>query len=123
MSLNIVNLVGRVGGDPDVKYFESGSVVCNLSLAVNRPTRNNDEPDWFRLEIWGRTAQVAADYVRKGSLIGVTGSLKLESWDDRTTGAKRTSPVVRVNRMDLLGSRRDTEAASNAMGGERFDEF
>ncbi|NJR68997.1 MAG: single-stranded DNA-binding protein [Synechococcales cyanobacterium CRU_2_2] len=123
MSLNIVNLVGRVGGDPDVKYFESGSVVCNLSLAVNRPTRNNDEPDWFRLEIWGRTAQVAADYVRKGSLIGVTGSLKLESWEDRNTGAKRTSPVVRVNRMDLLGSRRDTEAAAGAMGGEGFDEF
>lgn len=117
MSLNIVNLVGRVGGDPDVRYFESGSVVCNLSLAVNRPTRNNDEPDWFRLEIWGRTAQVAADYVRKGSLIGISGNLKFESWQDRNTGAQRSSPVVRVNRMDLLGSRRDTEAAANNMGG------
>ncbi len=123
MSLNIVNLVGRVGGDPDVRYFESGSVVCNLSLAVNRVSRNNDEPDWFRLEIWGRTAQVAADYVRKGSLIGISGSLKFESWSDRNTGAQRTSPVIRVNRMDLLGSKRDTDSAANAMGGGDFEEF
>lgn len=124
MSLNAVTLVGRVGGEPNVRYFESGSVVCNLTLAVNRPTRNSDEPDWFNLEIWGRTAQVAADYVKKGSLIGVSGSLKLEHWSDRNTGAQRSKPVVRVNRLDLLGSRRDTEAASGAMGGGGdFDEF
>ena len=122
MSLNIVNLVGRAGSDPDVRYFESGSVVCNFSLAVNRLSRNDDEPDWFRLEIWGRTAQVAADYVKKGSLIGVSGNLKIESWSDRNTGAQRTSPVIRVNRMDLLGSRRDTEAASTSMGSG-YDEF
>ena len=80
MSLNLVSLVGRVGGEPDVKYFESGSVVCRLSLAVRKRSRNNDEPDWFALEIWGKTAQTAADYVRKGSLIGVNGSLKFEHW-------------------------------------------
>ena len=56
MSLNVVNLVGRVGGDPDVKYFESGSVKCNLTLAVNRLSRNNEQPDWFNLELWGKTA-------------------------------------------------------------------
>lgn len=56
MSLNVVNLVGRVGGDPDVKYFESGSVRCNLTLAVNRRSRNNEQPDWFNLELWGKTA-------------------------------------------------------------------
>lgn len=127
MSLNNVTLVGRVGGEPNVRYFESGSVVCNLTLAVNRPTRNNDEPDWFSLEIWGRTAQVAADYVKKGSLIGVSGNLKMEYWNDRSTGVQRSKPVVRVNRLDLLGSRRDTEAASGAMGGGggggNFDEF
>ncbi|HBE17503.1 MAG TPA: single-stranded DNA-binding protein [Cyanobacteria bacterium UBA11149] len=50
MSLNLVNLVGRVGGDPEVKYFESGTVKCRLTLAVNRRTRNNnDQPDWFNL--------------------------------------------------------------------------
>jgi single-strand DNA-binding protein len=74
MSLNSVILVGRVGGDPDVKYFESGSVVCRLTLAVNRASRNNDQPDWFNLELWGKQAEVAANYVRKGSQIGVSGA-------------------------------------------------
>ena len=122
MSLNNVTLVGRCGGEPNVRYFESGSVVCNLTLAVNRPTKD-DQPDWFNLEIWGKTAQVAADYVKKGSLIGISGNLKMEYWNDRSTGVQRSKPVVRVNRLDLLGSRRDTEAAAGAMAGGVGDEF
>ena len=122
MSLNNVCLVGRCGGEPNVRYFESGSVVCNLTLAVNRPTKD-DQPDWFNLEIWGKTAQVAADYVKKGSLIGISGNLKMEYWNDRSTGVQRSKPVVRVNRLDLLGSRRDTEAAAGAMAGGVGDEF
>lgn len=51
MSLNVVTLVGRAGRDPDVRYFESGSVVCNFTLAVNRRSRDNDEPDWFNLGV------------------------------------------------------------------------
>ncbi|WP_448571360.1 single-stranded DNA-binding protein [Trichothermofontia sp.] len=121
MSLNSVTLVGRVGGDPDVKYFESGSVVCRLTLAVNRPTRNTDEPDWFNLEMWGKTAEVAANYVRKGSQVGVTGSLKFEYWQDRATGANRSKPVIVVDRMDLLGSKRDNEAGG--MPNYNNDEF
>lgn len=123
MSLNVVTLVGRVGGDPDVKYFESGSVKCRLTLAVNRASRNNDQPDWFNLELWGREAEVAANYVRKGSLIGVKGALKLDSWSDRATGATRTSPVIRVDRIELLGSKRDTDASAVGDAGGYADDF
>ncbi|MEM1170804.1 single-stranded DNA-binding protein [Dapis sp. BLCC M126] len=119
MSLNVVTLVGRVGGDPDVKYFESGSVVCRLTLAVNRRSSKTDQPDWFNLEMWGKTAEVAADYVRKGKLIGVKGSLKFEYWEDRNTGASRSKPVIRVDRLELLGSKRDDEQAASAS----YDEF
>ena len=108
MGINSVTLVGRAGRDPEVKYFESGSVVANLTIAVNRRNKN-DEPDWFNLEIWGKQAQVAADYVKKGSLIGITGSFKLDSWKDRNTGETRNKPVVRVDRLELLGSKRDSE--------------
>ena len=111
MSLNVVNLVGRVGGDPDVKYFESGSVLCKLTLAVNRRSRNNEQPDWFNLELWGKTAEVAANYVRKGSLIGVQGALKIETWSDRATGANRSKPIIKVDRLDLLGSKRDNDTS------------
>ncbi len=112
MSLNSVTLVGRAGGDPDTKYFESGNVVCNVNLAVNRQSRNSDQPDWFSLEFWGKNAEIAANYVRKGSLIGVTGSLKFDHWTDKNTGTSRSRPVIRVDRLELLGSKRD-----NANGG------
>jgi len=118
MSLNVVTLVGRVGGDPDVKYFESGTVKCKLTLAVNRRSKNSDQPDWFTLEIWGKTAQVAADYVRKGSQIGVTGSLKFDRWQDRSTGANRSMPVIRVDQLDLLGSKRDNESGMSQNSSE-----
>ncbi len=117
MGINSVNLVGRAGRDPEVRYFESGSMVANLTMAVNR-RRKDDEPDWFNLEIWGKQAQVAADYVKKGSLIGITGSFKIDSWKDRNTGEDRKKPVIRVDRLDLLGSKRDSEGNSNNMANE-----
>jgi len=117
--INIVSLVGRAGRDPEVRYFESGSMVANLSLAVNRMSR--DEADWFNLEVWGKQAQVAADYVRKGSLLGITGSFKLEFWNDRSTGEERSKPVIRVDRLDLLGSKRDAEAGGG-WGGPPSEE-
>jgi single-strand DNA-binding protein len=120
MGINSVTLVGRAGRDPEVKYFESGTVVANLTMAVNRRNRN-DEPDWFNLEIWGKQAQVAADYVKKGSLIGITGSFKLDSWKDRNTGEDRSKPVVRVDRLELLGSKRDSEN-SNFQNNNSFNQ-
>lgn len=121
MSLNVVTLVGRVGGDPDVKYFESGTVKCKLTLAVKRQTRNSDEPDWFTLELWGKTAEVAGNYVRKGSLIGVKGSLKFDRWSDRSTGANRSAPVIQVDKLELLGSKQDTNPSLvNGRGDGEF---
>lgn len=111
--MNSVSLVGRAGRDPEVKYFEDGKVVANFTLAVNSYKRD-DEPDWFTLEIWGKQAQVAADYVRKGSQIAVIGSVKLETWTDRTTGAERSKIKVRVDRLQLLGSKRDSDDSASA---------
>ena len=120
MAINSVTLVGRAGRDPEVRYFESGTVVANLTMAVNRRNRN-DEPDWFNLEIWGKQAQVAADFVKKGSLIGITGSFKMDSWKDRNTGEDRNKPDVRVDRLELLGSKRDSEN-SNFQNNNSFNQ-
>lgn len=122
MSINIVNLVGRAGGDPEVRYFESGSVKCNLTLAVNRPTSRDDKPDWFNLEIWGKTAEIAANYVKKGSLIGIQGAIKIEQYTDRN-GYDRSKPVVRVNRLDLLGSKRDVDPGAVGNYNDNEHEF
>ena len=120
MAINSVTLVGRAGRDPEVRYFESGTVVANLTMAVSRRNRD-DEPDWFNLEIWGKQAQVAADYVKKGSLIGITGSFKMDSWKDRNTGEDRNKPVIRVDRLELLGSKRDSEN-SNYQNNNSFNQ-
>lgn len=106
--MNSISLVGRAGRDPETRYFESGSVVANLTLAVNR-RKKDEEPDWFNLEIWGKTAEVATNYVRKGSMIGVTGSIHQEKWTDRASGEEKSKWVVRVDRLDLLGSKRDSD--------------
>ncbi len=120
MGINVVNLVGRAGRDPELRYFESGSIKCSLTMAVNRPTSKSDEPDWFNLEFWGKTAEVAGNYVKKGSLIGVQGSLKIETWSDRNTGVKRSKPVIKVEKLDLLGSKKDIDpgAVSNYQNSE-----
>ncbi len=123
MNLNVVNLVGRAGIDPDIRYFDSGKIKCTLTLAVDRRSRNSDKPDWFNLEMWDKTAEVAGNYIKKGRLIAIQGSLKIEKWTDRNTNAERSKPVIIVSRLDLLGSRRDNDPSlvSGYSGGN--DEF
>lgn len=120
MSINVVTLIGRVGIEPDIKYFDSGSVKCRLTLAVNRRTRDGDNTDWFNLELWGKTAEVAKNYVHKGKQIAVKGSLKFESWVDARTGANRTAPVILVDQLELLGSKRDGEGGMDDFNPDNF---
>ena len=112
MGLNVVNLVGRAGADPEIRYFDRGGQLCKLPLAVDRRSSKSDRPDWFNLEIWGKTAEIAYNYVKKGRLIGIQGALKIETWSDRNTGAQRSRPVIRVDRLDLLGSKRDNDPSN-----------
>lgn len=114
--MNSISLVGRAGRDPETRFLDTGMCVANLSLAVNGHSRD-DAPLWFNLEVWGKQAQVAADYVRKGSLIGVVGSLKEDKWTDRQSGEERKKLVVNVQRLELLGPRPDRDGGATAAGG------
>ena len=112
LNLNQINLVGRIGQDPEIKYFDSGSVLAKVNLAVNR--RKKDEaPDWFTLQFWGKQAEVVGNYVRKGSLIGIEGQLQLDEWNDKETGILRSKPVIRVNRLELLSSANNSTDSNN----------
>jgi single-strand DNA-binding protein len=104
--VNSVVLVGRAGRDPEMKYFESGRVKTSFSIAVNRPTKEK-ETDWFDIELWGRQAEIAGEYVRKGSLIGVEGRLDFNRWtgDD---GNKNVRPIIQAGNIRLLGSKKDS---------------
>ena len=109
--MNSISLIGRLGRDPEVKYFEDGKVVGKVSIAVKRW---NDGADWFTLECWGKTATVLADYCRKGDQIGVTGRMSQEEWTDRATGEKRTAWKVVVGNLDLLAKAPDRQSAPAA---------
>ena len=108
--VNSVILVGRAGRDPEMRYFESGRVKTTFSVAVNRPTKEK-ETDWFDIEIWGRQAEIAGEYVRKGSLIGVEGRLDFSRWTD-DQGNKNVRPYVHATGLRLLGSANPTAAAA-----------
>jgi single-strand DNA-binding protein len=119
-SLNVCSFTGRAGRDPEVRYLDNGNAVANLTLAVDGWKRDA-EPLWLTLKIWGKTAQVAADYVRKGSQIAVSGQLENESWTDKATGEKRSKVVLNVKELTLLGSKKDAEAGGYDGGASDED--
>lgn len=110
--INQVTIVGRVGQDPELRYFESGNNLATFSVAVNRPTKNK-ETDWFDVKIWGRSAEIAGEYVRKGSLIGITGQVDFDSWNSKDSGELQVKPVISGNDLRLLGSKADNAAFQN----------
>jgi len=115
MSINSVTLTGRAGRDPEVKYFESGSCVAKFSISVDRYSKEGGkEADWINIKLWGKQAQLAADYVRKGSLVGIVGRLEIEKWTDRQSGEERSKAVVVGDRLELLSSKRDAPPQSQS---------
>ncbi len=107
--INQATIIGRVGKDPDLRYFESGTSKASFSIAVNRPTKNK-ETDWFDIVLWGRQAEIAGEYVRKGSLVGIVGQLDWESWNDKTSGELVVKPVIAASDLRLMGSKSDSAA-------------
>lgn len=110
--INQVTVIGRVGQDPELRYFESGNSLASFSMAVNRPTKNK-ETDWFDIKIWGRQAEIAGEYVRKGSLIGIIGQVDWDSWNDKSSGELVVRPIISATDLRLLGSKSDNADYQN----------
>ncbi|MCT7953384.1 single-stranded DNA-binding protein [Ancylothrix sp. C2] len=109
MSVNSCLLIGRLGQEPQTKTFAGGSQVTEFSLAVKRLGR--ETPDWFNIQAWGKTSDIAGKYLRKGSQVAVAGNLKFDQWPDKTTGDTRWKPVVVCNEIELLGNTGSTETS------------
>lgn len=102
--MNTVILVGNTGHDPVVKYFESGASKVTITLAV----RGRDKKTiWFDIEAWGKTGDIIVNYAPKGTKLGVSGSLKIDSWNDTKTGERREKPVIVAEIVDLISSKKD----------------
>jgi single-strand DNA-binding protein len=121
-SFNKVILLGNLTRDPEVRYTPKGSAVCDLGLAVNRAyTLDNgekrEEVTFVDVVLWARLAEIAGEYLKKGRPVFIEGRLQLDTWDDKTSGQKRSKLRVIGETMQLLGSR-----PSGGGGGEGGDE-
>ncbi len=110
-SFNKVILIGNLTRDPEVKYVTSGTAVTELGLAVNRTwfdkqqNQKREETTFVDVTLWARQAEVAGEYLSKGSSVLIEGRLQLDTWDDRETGKKRSKLRVVGESMTMLGSR------------------
>ena len=109
-NLNKVLLLGNVTRDPEIRYTPKGSAVCDLGVAVNRAYTTDsgekrEEVTFVDVTLWGRTAEVASEYLKKGRPVFVEGRLQMDTWDDKQTGQKRTRLRVVAENMQLLGGR------------------
>lgn len=122
-SFNKVLLLGNLTRDPEVRYTPKGSAVCDLGVAVNRvyttdSGEKREEATFVDVTLWGRTAEIAGEYLKKGRPVFIEGRLQLDSWDDKQTGQKRSKLKVIGESMQLLSGGRPGGGASGDGGGE-----
>ena len=122
MSVNKVILVGRLGRDPETRYTGSGQAVANFSLATDESYKDRNgerqkRTEWHKIVVWGKQAEIAQQYLKKGSLIFVEGRIQSREWQDKE-GQKRTSFEIVANNFRMLGGRAEGAAAgAGGMGG------
>jgi len=109
-NLNKVMLIGNVTRDPEIKYTPKGSAVTDLGIAVNRVFtpeggERREETTFVDVTLWGRQAEIAGEYCKKGRSIYIEGRLQLDSWEDKTSGQKRSKLRVVGENFQLLGPR------------------
>jgi single-strand DNA-binding protein len=120
-NLNKVMLMGNLTRDPEVRYTPKGTAVAELGLAINRVYsaengEKREETTFVDVTLWGRTAEIAGEYLKKGRPVFIEGRLQLDSWDDKQTGQKRSKLKVVGEAMQLMGGRGD--GGGGGGGGE-----
>jgi single-strand DNA-binding protein len=138
--VNKVILVGNLGKDPEVRYMPSGSAAANVTLATSESWKDKqtgeqkERTEWHNIVFFGRLAEIAGEYLKKGSQIYVEGSLRTRKWQDKSGNDRYTTEIV-ANEMQMLGSRGgggggsssfnqepDTSSASSSSGPDVFDD-
>ena len=124
-SVNKVILVGNLGRDPEMRSFPSGDQIANVTLATTDQWKDKqtgerrEHTEWHRLVFNGRLAEIAGQYLRKGSQIYVEGSIRTRKWQDQATGQDRYATEIRVDQMQMLGRR---EGMGGQGGGSGYGE-
>ncbi len=108
-SVNKVILIGNLGRDPEVRYMPSGDAVANISIATTETWKDKsgekqEKTEWHRVAMFGKTAEIAGEYLKKGSQVYIEGRLETRKWTDKE-GQERYTTEIRADRMQMLGSR------------------
>jgi single-strand DNA-binding protein len=120
MSVNKVILVGRLGRDPETRYTSGGQAVANFSVATDESYKDRNgerqkRTEWHKIVVWGKQAEIAQQYLKKGSLIFIEGRIQSREWQDKE-GQKRTSFEIVASNFRMLGGRAEGAAAAGGGG-------
>ena len=125
-SLDKVQLIGHLGADPESRFTTSGSAVTNFNLATNESWKSaegdaKEKTEWHRVVMFGKMAETAAEYMKKGQLVYIEGRLQTRSWDDKDN-VKRYTTEILCDNFTMLGRKSD-DAGSSAKESEKDDDL
>jgi len=112
--INKVILVGRLGKDPEMRSIPSGTTVAKFSLATDerftdKSGEKQERTEWHDVEAWDRLGEICGQYLRKGSLVYIEGTIRTDTWDDKETGQKRSRKKIVAREMKMLDKKRDED--------------
>lgn len=109
MSINRVILIGNLGGDPECKILDTGTAVCNFSIAVSeswmKDGEKKEKTEWVKIVAWGKLAEICGEYLHKGKQVYIEGKLQTRSWE--SDGQKKYITEVVASQMQMLGSKKE----------------
>lgn len=126
--LNQVQLIGRVGKDPEVRYLPNGDPVVNLSIATSEKWKDKatgetkEATEWHRINAFGKLAEIIGQYVKKGSLVFVQGKIMTRKWADQS-GQEKYSTEIRIDTLKMLGDKKEggaTQPSQQDASGSQF---
>ena len=131
-SVNKVILLGNLGKDPEMKVTPADKPVAKFSLATNERYKDKDgnwqdRTEWHNIVLWERLAEIAGEYLKKGSKVYIEGRIRTDSWDDKQTNQKKYMTNIIANELVLLGGRGEGGGGESstrgvATGGNNFDQ-
>ena len=125
-SVNKVVLVGHLGGDPETRFTPSGTAVANFNIATNESWKDangelQDKTEWHRCVMFGKTAELAGELLKKGQLVYIEGKLQTRNWEDKD-GIKRYTTEVVCDMFTMLGRKMDTDSSQQVAPTSNSDE-
>ena len=123
-SVNKVILIGNLGGDPEIRYFDGGLVVAKFSIATTESYTNKsgeriDHTEWHQIEVWENMAKVAEKYLKKGNQVYIEGKIRTANWTDKE-GQQKSGVTIRANSMTLLGGPAGNAGGENNNGNQGY---